>query len=184
VSAGEKLLRPLRSVATPIIDTIGPVDYLVLQARRSTRNQPQRSYYQKSGFLQRLPPDTIRALLALFDPGATQRVSVAIQQLGGATERIGADATAFPNRDARFWLSVGIAAGAALLPGQVAAVHSAWAAFKPLTRGLYTNAVMDEDGAAIRANYGRHYDRLASIKRRYDPGNLFRLNANIPPTRV
>ncbi len=183
-STGAMLLRPLRRVATTIIDTIGPIDYLILQSRRATRNQPPRSYYQKSGFLEQLPPDAIRALLAVFHGGAAQRLSVAIQHLGGATERVAPDATAFPNRNARFWLSMGIAARDALLPSQIAATRTAWSAIKPFTRGLYANAVMDEDVATIRANYGSHYVRLADIKRRYDPGNLFRLNANIPPASV
>jgi FAD/FMN-containing dehydrogenase len=181
---GEKLLRPLRRVAMPVIDTIGPVDYLTLQAARATPNQQLRSSYQKSGFLEQFPLNATRALLAAFQGATAQRLSVAIQQMGGATERVAPDATAFSNRNARFWLSMGIAARDALLPSQIAATRTAWSAIKPFTRGLYANAVMDEDVATIRASYGSRYGRLASIKRRYDPGNLFRLNANIPPARV
>ena len=62
-------------------------------------------------------------------------------------------------------------------------IKSYWARIEPFTRGFYTNDLeVDEGSAAINANYRENYDRLVSIKNKYDPGNLFRLNANVQPT--
>jgi FAD/FMN-containing dehydrogenase len=61
-------------------------------------------------------------------------------------------------------------------------VRHAWAQLEPLTRGYYVNIASDDQHAnAIRGAYGDNYPRLAALKKRYDPTNLFRLNANIKP---
>jgi FAD/FMN-containing dehydrogenase len=58
-----------------------------------------------------------------------------------------------------------------------------WDSHEGHTRGFYTNEVADESAAVINANYGPNYARLVALKNRYDPANLFRLNANVRPTR-
>ena len=61
-------------------------------------------------------------------------------------------------------------------------VKQAWAEMKPYTRGWYTNEVADESAEAVNQNYEGNYARLVQLKNQYDPGNLFRLNANVQPT--
>ena len=57
-----------------------------------------------------------------------------------------------------------------------------WAELEPFTSGFYTNEVGEETAEMIDANYRQNFDRLVGIKNRYDPTNLFRLNANVQPT--
>jgi FAD/FMN-containing dehydrogenase len=104
-----------------------------------------------------------------------------LRVLGGAMARVPADATAFAHRKSRIMVNV-----AALYekPGDKAK-HEAWAsdfaaALQQSDKGLYVNFLSAEGEARIRAAYpGSTWDRLASIKARYDPENLFRLNQNI-----
>jgi FAD/FMN-containing dehydrogenase len=105
--------------------------------------------------------------------------------LGGAMARVPADATAFAHRTRRIMANV-----AALYANPAEkSVHEAWAAdFAAALRqggtGAYVNFLGDEGVARIREAYpGAAWDRLAAIKARYDPTNLFRLNQNIPPSR-
>jgi FAD/FMN-containing dehydrogenase len=106
-----------------------------------------------------------------------------VGHLGGATNRLPADATAYPHRDAEFVLNV----------------HSRWehpeeddtciswarrlfAELAPYaTGGVYVNFMTQDEQARIRDAYGANYARLAELKRKYDPGNVFRVNQNIAP---
>ena len=97
--------------------------------------------------------------------------------------RVSADATAFAHRTSRIMVNV-----AALCERlEEKATHEAWvedfaAALQQGDRGAYVNFLSNEGEARVRAAYpGRTWDRLRTIKARYDPTNLFRLNQNIPP---
>jgi hypothetical protein len=97
--------------------------------------------------------------------------------LGGAIARVKPEATAYWHRDARHQV---LLAGFWDAPRQWA--RRGWEAIEPQTEGFYVNLMAPDEGASrIRATYGGNFDRLAALKRRYDPTNLFRLNANIPP---
>ena len=104
--------------------------------------------------------------------------------LGGAMARVPADATAFAHRARRLMVNV----AALYQQPDEKAQHEAWAAdFAAALRqgeaGAYVNFLGDEGDARIHEAYpGKTWERLAAIKQRYDPGNLFRLNQNIPPT--
>ena len=64
----------------------------------------------------------------------------------------------------------------------IAGMHTVWAQLEPLTKGFYVNSRYEDDLKAFRDNYGDNYPRLVKLKNRYDPLNLFRLNANVVPT--
>jgi FAD/FMN-containing dehydrogenase len=103
--------------------------------------------------------------------------------INGACHRVDADATAFGHRDANFSMVI-IAASAD--PSEDAA-NTKWvrdysSAIAPHSEaGGYVNFMDDDDSERVRANYGRNFDRLVDIKRKYDPDNLFRVNQNIAP---
>ena len=109
-----------------------------------------------------------------------------IRILGGAMARVDASATAFAHRDAAVLVTL-------ITPFQDPTelpVHTAWTqsyyeALRPNAIGVYANFLEDEGDARIREAYPNGtYERLAEVKRRYDPTNLFRLNQNIAPARA
>jgi Berberine and berberine like len=109
--------------------------------------------------------------------------AVQLRVLGGAMARVAADATAFAHRDSRIMVNV---AAIYEQPGE-AAVHERWAAdlaaaLRQPDSGACVGFLADEGEERIRAAYpGATWDRLAAVKARYDPTNVFRLNQNIPP---
>jgi hypothetical protein len=106
-----------------------------------------------------------------------------LRVLGGALARVPADATAFAHRRSKIMVNVAAIYGS---PDE-ASVHEAWAAetaaaLRQEDAGAYVNFVGDEGEERVRAAYpGATWERLAAVKRRYDPDNLFRLNQNISP---
>ena len=102
------------------------------------------------------------------------------QQSGGAIGEVAADATAFPHRYANYNMMATIG----WKPDRPADAHVSyirkfWAGLVPHTHGFYTNEADDENSGDWNRNYQGNYARLLKIKRRYDPNNIFRLNANI-----
>lgn len=92
------------------------------------------------------------------------------------------EATAFWNRDAQHDLAVWAAWESRAENDQhISAVRAIWRSLEHLTKGYYINTDVPDDERRLREAYGGNYERLVAIKRQYDPGNLFRLNANIRP---
>ena len=103
--------------------------------------------------------------------------------IDGAVHDVAADATAFAYRDANFApVIAGMWPDPADNEANISWVRDYHAALEPHTsEGGYINFMAGDDQGRIRANYGINYDRLASVKKTYDPGNLFRINQNIAP---
>jgi Berberine and berberine like len=123
---------------------------------------------------------------AVVEPLRASTAPMAVAQLrvlGGAMARVPADATAYAHPHRR----VMVALGAVYERVEESPVHEKWlTAFEDALRqgdgGVYVNFVGDEGAARVRDAYpGSTWDRLAAVKRRYDPTNLFRLNQNVPP---
>jgi hypothetical protein len=138
----------------------------------------------RSMFADTLSDATLDAALAALH-GATSPYSIIqFRGLGGALARVGTDATAFAHRDKRYFVAV-IAIW--LDAAEDAAVHSGWTnslwqAIRPEGSGVYVNFLEREGADRVRDAYPpATYARLAAIKRRYDPQNVFRFNQNIPP---
>jgi hypothetical protein len=106
-----------------------------------------------------------------------------IWQLGGAVAGVGEDETAFGARSAGHTFNIaGITESAEGFDEEREWVRDFWSALKPHHTSVYVNFLMEEGEERIRQAYGaKKYDRLKSLKRRYDPHNLFRLNQNINP---
>jgi hypothetical protein len=179
MAEGERALAALRAFGKPLSDTIAPMGYVALQAKSDSPHGL--NYYAKNGFLSTLDDAGIDLILdaARSHPG---RFRVALDHAGGAYSRMPQDATAFPNRSAIYW--IGLLSGWKD-PGEnderIAGVREAWKQVEPLTEGFYSNLDLERGLEQNRSNYGANFERLAVIKGRYDPMNLFRLNANVPP---
>ena len=106
-----------------------------------------------------------------------------IFHLGGAISRVPADSTAFGGRwSGHTFNFVGVTLGPEGFEEQREWVRDSWRAMEPHQSGVYVNFLTDEGTDRIRSAYGAAtYDRLTALKQKYDPGNLFHLNQNIPP---
>jgi FAD/FMN-containing dehydrogenase len=183
-SQAESALAPVYGIGNPVSDGIKAIDYVALQRSGDTDDPRARASYLKSGFILDMPDDLISAILDGIEGHPARSTAVFLQSSGGSIGRVPNDATAFANRDilGNLLCSVGWKYGDD--PGQhVQWIKAYWATLEPFTKGFYTNDLtVDERTVAIHANWGGNYDRLVRIKNEYDPGNLFRLNANVQPT--
>lgn len=182
LAKGEGVLRPLRSFGRPVLDQIAAMPYVVLQPSGDMQNAGGMRFYNKSGFFTALTPDVIDAILDAFENAPPNSLGISTQQGGGAIGRKSVDSTAFPNRSGNYWL---MALSGWANPAQdeknIVSVRSAWKRIEPLTSGFYVNSMSETEDARVAANYGSNYSRLQQIKRKYDPDNQFRLNANVAP---
>lgn len=178
----EKLLAPLRKFGTPIADTIKPQDYVALQ-RSSDRSDPRNEgTYLKSGFISDFKDSMVSALVDGFQPDPERGTIVFFQHSGGAIGRVAVDATAFPHRHSKhnMFAIVSWKLDRDAAP-HVRYVKDYWATLEPFTDGFYTVEVGNEAQSIVDANYQGNIGRLRTLKKKYDPGNLFRLNANVEP---
>jgi len=183
---GERILRPLREIGTPVADLSGPIPYTALQAAFDAEfPKGELQYYWKSLYLDGLGDDLIDLLLARGQERPSPQTLLGIWQLGGAMSRVPADATAFGRRDAPFLLSIDSTwADPAETERNVAWSREVWSEMHAFSSGgVYLNfpGLGEEREALVKAAYGANYARLAELKERYDPTNLFRINQNIAP---
>ena len=180
-AAGEAAIAPFRALATPLADMIRPMGYPEIYPPEDDSYHP--TAVARTMFIDRVDAD-VAALIDrwLRDSDAAMRVAQ-IRVLGGAMARVPVDATAFAHRAAKIMVNV-----AAFYEGpDDQAARTAWvdgfvAALDQGDDAAYVNFLADEGDARVHAAYpGATWDRLAAIKARYDPDNLFRLNQNIPP---
>ena len=179
----ERDLAPLRKFGTPASDSVKAIDYVQFQRSGDSRDPRAMGMYLKSGFTTGISDKLIAAIMDGFEPHPARATTVFTQQAGGAIARVPVDACAFPHRHAQHSLMSAVA----WKHGDDSAPHVAWArqywtGLEPLTSGFYINEVNDESRAVLNANYRENYPRMVAVKKRYDPANLFRLNANVQPT--
>ena len=185
VDEGERILAPLREFAPPLADFSAVTPYLEVQKLWDADYPDGMRYYWKSLNLSSLDDDVIAALVT----GASQQPSplstTDLWHVGGAVQRTAPESSAFRGREAAFLLGLeGNWIEPAADAQNVQWVREFIASMEPYSDGSrYLNfAGFQEEGESMmRASFGPHYARLASLKRRYDPENLFRLNQNIDP---
>ena len=118
-----------------------------------------------------------------FEEHPQRGMTVVWQHAGGEIGRVASDATAFAHRHVKHDTLMLMDWPVDIDPTpHVKWLKDYWATVEPHTRGFYTNDASDVSLQKIHRNYGSNYDRLLALKNQYDPGNLFRLNANIVPT--
>jgi FAD/FMN-containing dehydrogenase len=178
-------LEPLRRGVDWSADTFMRKPYLEVQGMGDEAMSWGHRFYMKSGFVADLTDRLLTVCAAEgTDVPAGGDCSFSFWAMGGAISRVSDDGSAFTGRAAAWWLS----AEAMWDDPALDQPHMAWArrsmsALKPFTTvGQYVNDAVESDVASVRAVYGNEkYDRLVSLKRKYDPDNVFRLNQNIRP---
>jgi hypothetical protein len=182
MAAGEKAFESLRAVGKPIADVVSPHAFTGWQTAFDPLLTPGLRNYWKSHNFAEMSNEAIDTLLDYAGKLPAPHSEIFVAQLGGATSRVAADATAYAQRDAQFVMNVHTRWEAA----RDDAVCVAWARklFDDMTPhatgGVYVNFV-SEDEDRVQAAYGQNYERLAKLKKRYDPENLFSVNQNVAP---
>ena len=176
---GEKELEPLRRIGRPLDDGVKVQDYMVMQTANDALAAHGIRSYAKNGMVREITPGLIDAMIDSFRPDP--RYAMLTHTSGGAVTRVDDLATAFPHRNAQTMvLLVGFWNDSAQDDEAMAAGRSWFAQLSPFTGGFYDNIEFDAKDP-MGENYGPAYPRLAEIKGRYDPGNMFRLNRNVKP---
>jgi FAD/FMN-containing dehydrogenase len=183
IKAGEQAVAPLRALGQPIADVVSPHPYAGWQQAFDPLLTPGARNYWKSHDFARINDAAVGVTIDYAGRLPTPECEIFIAQLGGAVNRVAKDATPYPHRDVDFVLNVHTRWRE---PGQDAECIR-WArdffdeTAPHATGGVYVNFMPDDETERTAGAYGANYDRLARIKARYDPDNLFRLNQNIRP---
>jgi FAD/FMN-containing dehydrogenase len=180
--AGQAALEPFRQLATPMAELVMPMPYVGIYEMLKDAEQRSPTSH-RSLFLETLDDAAVDTILERMAAPSSPVAMTQIRILGGAMARVGADDTAFAHRDAPVMVVI-------VTPFEdmaAAPVHAAWTQayyeeLRPRAIGVYSNFLEAEGEDRIREAYPEAtYRRLADVKRRYDPTNLFRRNQNIAP---
>ena len=187
VEDGERAVRALRQFGTPLVDLVGPARYVDHQRSIDDTVPHGWHYYWKATNLTGLSDEVIEVVAAHAYRATSPRSYAAMFHMGGAVRRVPQDATAYRGRE----VDHNIVIDGAWLPEEddtVRAPETAWArafldALQPHRAGVYVNFLdSDDDTSRVREAYGDEtYRRLAEVKARYDPENIFHNNKNILP---
>ncbi len=186
IEEGERVLKPIRTFSSPMADLIAPRRYTEMQSLFDQNWVPGQFNYWKTSLMRAPSDETIEILLEQARKRPTSTSVIYFQQLHGAASRVKASDTAFPHRfdhyDCGPW---SIWQDPADTDRCIRWARDCWEALRPsYERSAYVNAVDDtvDDDERVKSAYGANYERLVALKNKYDPTNLFRLNANIRPT--
>jgi FAD/FMN-containing dehydrogenase len=179
----EKIFKAIRKFKTPALDLVGPIPHPALQSMFDGLYPPGMQWYWKADFVRTVPDEAIEQHVKHAATLPTLQSTMHLYPINGAASRVKKSATAWWHRDANWTeVIVGVDPDPAKKEEISAWAKEYWSALHPYSAGgAYINFMMDEGEERIRATYGKNYKRLAKIKRRYDPGNLFRVNQNIRP---
>ncbi len=180
----ERVLAPIRKLGTPLVDSVQGMDYVAVQRSGDTTDFRAVASYLKSGFVADISPDLISAIVDGIEGHPERNTRLVFVQGGGAIGRVPNGTTAFAQREefANLLCTVGWphpTDGSE----HIAWIREFWPSIEPHTRGFYTNDLdPNATSEVINANFRNNFNRLVAVKNRYDPKNLFRLNANIEPS--
>jgi hypothetical protein len=184
IEDGERVIQPLRDFGRPVLDLCEPKPYLQHQAMFDPTYPHGRWYYMRSCDVAELSDDVIDTTVEHSMRIASPLTAFPIWQMGGAVARGDEDGTAFNGRGAGHTFNITATTESSEGFDQEREwARGLWSALEPHhTNSVYVNFLMDEGEDRVRDAYGgERYDRLKQLKRKYDPGNLFRLNQNISP---
>jgi len=183
-ATAQKALAPLRALGQPLGEHVGPMPYTAWESAFDPLLAPGARNYWKSHNFTRLDDGLIDLLVEQAGKLPSTQCEIFVGQLGGAANRVPADATAYPHRDAEFVMNVHARWDTA--PEDSACVR--WArdvfdqAAQYATGGVYVNFITDDE-QRVQAAYGPNYERLRALKQKYDPTNMFCVNQNIAPAK-
>ena len=182
---GEKILGPARRFGTPIADLVGPVSYTARQTMLDAPNAEHGLHrYWRSAFTEQISDGLIDAVVEGAASFTSPLSALIFFYMHGAATRPLPTETAFAARRAQWdFDAIGQWADATTSDQHIAWVRALWPRCEPhlLGKAYVNHLAADDRPETVRASFGENYARLRQVKTMYDPTNLFRLNANIPP---
>ena len=181
---GERAVAAIKSFGTPIGDVLVRRPYAQLQTLLDGTQPKGRRYYWKSEYLARIEPQLCEKFIAHAAKIRSPHSAMILFQIGGALNRLEDEHSPVGNRDARYVLNIGGAwEQAADDAANIAWAREAWNDLRVFsTGGTYINFLTQDEGPErIEAALGKNLSRLAEVKSRWDPENVFRTNRNIEP---
>ncbi len=181
----EQVFQPIRAIAPPAIDFAGPIPFPALQSLYDGLYPPGLQWYWNADFVTDLSDKAIDLHIHYAQQLPSVHSTMHLYPINGAAHRVGKNDTAFSYREANFGqVIVGVDPDPANNSRTIAWSKEYWRAMHPFSAGGgYVNMMMDEGQDRVQAAYRDNYPRLAQIKAKYDPENLFRVNQNIKPDR-
>ena len=187
-SDGEKAIAPLlEAVPPPIFNWMGAMPFPALQAMFDPFFPKGLQWYWKGDFVKSLPDEAIDTHIAQASTAPSELCLMHLYPIDGAVRRVSRESTPWSARDATWSMVIaGIDADPAHAEALKAWGRGYWKAVHPFNLpGAYVNFMMDDEAdGRVQATYGENYPRLATIKAKYDPANVFRVNQNIQPATV
>jgi FAD/FMN-containing dehydrogenase len=185
---GEKALKKLREFRKPAVDQFGPVAYTEMQTSADASTPAGKLYYNKSGLTKKLDDRMLDAVVDRLlassdqaDPGVAS--NAIIQHLGGAVGDVRTGDTAYAHRDAKHdFLILSGWDDPEYSEENIAWLKEGYKAVEPYTIGYYSNHMVDSDEDQESRAFRGNFKKLVKLKNKYDPENLFHLNANVKPT--
>ena len=179
----EEAFRPIRESLQPALDLVGPIPHPVLQSLFDGLFRPGLQWYWKADFFNELNDEAIARHVEHGSKLPTMLSTMHLYPVNGKAHQIPKADTAWSYREA-VWAEVivGVDPDPANKERITDWARNYWDALHPYSAGgAYLNFIMDEGEEHVRASYRDNYERLAAIKKKYDPGNFFRVNQNIKP---
>lgn len=183
VPAAESVLKPIREFGSPLLDTFSVQPYLQMQTMLDGPFPHGNRYYWKSGFLKELSDEAIDTIIQQAEDVPSPLTPIIFELYGGKAAEEPEGGTSYPHRMNQFDLVV---ISNWTVPEDdeknISWTRALWEAVQPYTSNrVYVNTLGIEGEQRVREAYGRNYNRLQEIKKKYDPLNLFCLNQNIQP---
>jgi FAD binding domain/Berberine and berberine like len=178
-----EVLEPVRAFGSPLLVGLQPMPFNVLQAAFDALYPAGLQWYWKADFFNEISDAAIDVHVKYGEQLPTGHSTMHMYPIDGAASRVPEDATAFAYRNGGW---SGVIVGVDPDPANAGRIsqwaRDYWQALHPTSAGGgYINFMMSEGQDRIKASYRGNYDRLAQVKRRYDPGNVFHVNQNIEP---
>ena len=179
----EAVLKPVRQVGKPVFDHVGPVPFPAAQSAFDALFVPGMQWYWRADYFTELSDAAIAKHGELAASLPTMLSTMHLYPVNGAVQRVGRNDTAYSFREALFAeVIVGVDPDPANGEKITRWCKDYFDALHPYSSGgAYVNFMMDEGQGRVQATYRDNYDRLVTVKKKYDPNNFFRVNQNIRP---
>jgi hypothetical protein len=184
LAEGERAIAPLRAIGTPLGELVRPIPCVALQSMLDGGAPHGRHYYWKAHRVPELCDEVIDTILERVASITSPFSQIGGWAIGGAVSRVDPTTTAVGERDIGFELNItaGWPPSDPDSERHIAWVRDGWETLRPFSAGVYANFLSDEGVSGLEAAYRGRLQRLTALKDRFDPENVFRLNANIPPS--